>query len=126
MCILNDAVAPVLLADLVAKMKANAFSLMIDGSNDTGLEKMYPLTVQIFDVNSVGTYFLDMCPTASSTQEGIFTSVNDRLTKLLEVPNPWMNCTAVGVDNTSVNLGVRESIKVRVQACNCSVYFSGC
>ena len=30
------------------------------------------------------------------------------------------------MDNTSVNLGICESIKVRVQARNCSVYFSGC
>ena len=67
-----------------------------------------------------------MCPTASSTAEGIFTDVNGRFTKLLEVQNPWMNCTAVGVDNTSVDIGMRDSIKVLVQARNCSVYFNGC
>ena len=45
MCMLNSAVAPSLLSDLIAKMKSNPFSIMIDGSNDTGLEKMNPITV---------------------------------------------------------------------------------
>ena len=27
------------------------FSIMLDGSNDTGLQKMYPVTVRIFGVN---------------------------------------------------------------------------
>ncbi len=126
MCMLNGAVAPSLISDLIAKMKTNAFSLMIDGSNDTGLEKMNPITVRIFDVNRISTCFLDMCPTSSSTAEAIFVSMDSRLSKLLEVENPWMNCTAVGVDNTSVNIGVRNSIKVRVLARNPSVYFNGC
>lgn len=37
-----------------------------------------------------------------------------------------MNCTSVGVDNTSVNIGVSNSLKVRIQACNSSVFFNGC
>lgn len=78
MCMLNGAVAPSLIADLVAKMRANAFSLMVDGSNDSGMEKMNPITVRIFDVDSVKTRFLDMCPTTSSRAEGIFTSMNTR------------------------------------------------
>ena len=118
MCILNGTVAPALLADLVL--------ITIAGSNNTGLKKMSPLTVRVFERSSVTTYFLDMCLAASSTAEGIFTSVNGRLTKLLEMQNPWMNCTAVGVDNTSVNIGVHDSIKYGVQARNSSVYFSGC
>ena len=34
--------------------------------------------------------------------------------------------TAVGVDNTSVNIGVRDSIKTRVLRQNPAVYFNGC
>ena len=37
-----------------------------------------------------------------------------------------MNCTAVGVDNTSVNMGVRNSLKTHIQTRNSSVYFNGC
>ncbi len=108
MCMLNGAVAPLLISDLVAKLKMKAFSLMVDESNDTGLENK---TMPIFDVNRVKTSFLDMCPTTSSTAEAIFTSMDSRLVKLL---NPWMNCTAVGVDSTSVNIGVRNSLKTRI------------
>ena len=97
---LNGAVAPSLISDLVGKMKNEAFSLLIDGSNDTGLEKMNPITVRIFDTNRVKTCFLDMCVTTSSTAEAIFVSMEKKLVALLGITNPWMNCTAVGVDNT--------------------------
>ena len=48
--ILNYAVAPALEEDLVSAMKNSPFSILIDGSNDTGLEKMNPITVRIFDI----------------------------------------------------------------------------
>ena len=38
-------------AELVEDMKKFPFSFMIDGSNDTGIAKMYPITVRIYDVN---------------------------------------------------------------------------
>ena len=39
------------------------YSLATNGSNDNGLKKMNPLTVQIYDVNlkQVKTSFLDVC-----------------------------------------------------------------
>ena len=126
MCILNGAVAPSLLAGLVAKMKAGAFSIMIDSSNDTCLEKMNPVTVCIYDVNRITTCFLDMCPMTSSTAEAIFNSLDHRLQKLLGVDNLWLNCTSVGVDNTSANIGVQNSLKTRIQGRNPSVFFNGC
>lgn len=126
MCMLNGAIAPSLLSDLIAKMKYNPFSLMIDGSNDSGLEKINPITVRIFDVNRIKTCFLDMCPTTSATAEALFNGMDSRLAKLLGMDNPWINCTALGVDNTSANIGVRNSLKTRIQSRNSSVYFNGC
>ena len=107
-----------LLSDLIAKMKSNPFYIMISGSNDTGLEKMNPITIRIFDVNCVKTCFLDMCPTTSATVEAIFNSVDSRLAILLGMENPWLNCTAVGVDNTSANIGVRSYLKTHTQRRN--------
>ena len=45
--------------------------LATDGSNDNGLKKMNPLTVQIHDVNlkRVKTSLLDMCLSSGSTAE---------------------------------------------------------
>ena len=47
---------------LVNDMQNSPFSIMIDGSNDTGIAKMYPITVKIYDVefNRVMTKFFDM------------------------------------------------------------------
>lgn len=102
-CIINEAVALHFKKELVMKMRENPFTLVTDGSNDTGmsltttsnlyffffihfymhtytifeqhvglvmrlivtgLEKMNPLTVRIFDTNKVVHRFLDMCTTS--------------------------------------------------------------
>lgn len=127
-CMLNLAVAPMLICDLVESMKSHPFSLSIDGSNDTDLNKMNPITVRIYDVNSnrVVTRFLDMCSSSSSTAQGIYCVLEQKLTQLLVVDNPWSMCTSVGVDNTSVNIGIRDSLKTRVLNRNPAIYFNGC
>ena len=95
-------------------MKNNPFSLMIDGSNDTGLEKINPITIQIFDINCIKVCFIDMCP--SATAEATFNSMDSRLATLLGMENPWINCTAVGVDNIiSANIDVHNSLKTCIQ-----------
>ena len=126
--ILNRAVAPAFKAQLVTTMQQKPFSIMIDGSSDTGLEKMNPITVRIFDIgrDKVDTRFLDMCTTsgvAAATAETIWNKM-DQVLSSCDVP--WINCVGVGVDNTSVNLGKHNSIKSRVQQVNNSIYFMGC
>ena len=51
---------------LVERMKSGPFSLLIDGSNDTSLDKINPLTVRMYDVSKrqVTTQLLDMCTTS--------------------------------------------------------------
>ena len=127
-CILNYAVAPSLKNKLVDNMKVSPFSVSVDGSNDTGLTKMNPLTIRIFDLESsrVVTQFLDMCIASAATAEAIYSVVNGKLSDLLDMDNHWKLCTCVGVDNTLVNIGIRNSLKCRVLQQNSSVYFSGC
>ena len=74
-------------------------TLYIDGSTDTGVVKMNPLTVGIFNVEycMVHTQFLDMCMSSQSTAEGIFTKMQEAL---LKHEIPWLNCVGVSVDNT--------------------------
>lgn len=71
-CMLNEAVTPMLISNLLESMKAHPFSLSIDGSNDTDLKKINPSTVRIFDVacNMIVTRFLDMCATTTGTRLG--------------------------------------------------------
>ena len=92
-------------------MKCHAFSLAIDGTNDCELQKMNPITVRIYDnsVSKVVTHFFDMC--TSTTAEAIFNAMNHKLVSLLDEDNPWLRCTSFGVDNTSVNIGSRNSLK---------------
>ena len=48
-CILNGSIAPYFKATLVDVMKSHPFSIAINGSKDSGLERMNPLTVRFFD-----------------------------------------------------------------------------
>ena len=50
--VLNDAIAEDLKENLVDKLRLAPFSIAIDGSNDTGPEKMNPMTVKLFEISS--------------------------------------------------------------------------
>ena len=128
MCMLNLAIAPELKKDLIDNMKVHPFSVSVDGSNDTALEKMNPMAIRIYDVNRgrIVTQFLDMCTSRSATAEAIYTVMDDTLSNLLECTNPWAMCTSVGVDNTSVNIGTRNSLKTRIVQRNSAIHFNGC
>jgi hypothetical protein len=70
--------------DLVTEMQNLPYSLMLDASNDNGLEKMFPVTVRIYDVNfgRVLTKFLDMNlleGREASTADAMFESIDKLL-----------------------------------------------
>ena len=127
-CILNRAVAPLFKNELISAMASIPYALSVDGSNDTGLEKINLLTVRIFDEENgkVNMRFLDMCITTgdkAATAEVIFNKINS---VLHEHNIPWDNCVGVGVDNCSVNMGRHNSIMTRIRGVNSRVYFMGC
>lgn len=66
-CILNGALASHYQASLVQRMENTNFSLDIDGSNDSGFEKMNPLTIRLFDENRnhIVSEFCDICITSN-------------------------------------------------------------
>ena len=63
-----------------------------------------------------------MCLNRSSTAEGIFSSLNAALEKHI----PWSNSIALGVDNTSVNVGKHKSIIVEARKKNPEITLMGC
>ena len=65
-CVLNGSLAPHFKSGLVTAMSWEPFSIIVDGSNDTGLEKMNSMTVRLFDTDLgiVTTQLLDMCLTS--------------------------------------------------------------
>ena len=57
------------------------------------------------------------------TAEKLFSSIDNCMSSF---GISWSNCVAVGVDNTSVNAGKKNSLMARVQQRNRSTYFNGC
>ena len=127
-CILNKSLAPYFLQETVSIMKNEHYSLSADGSNDSDLEQMNPLTVRLFDVNTkkVETRFLNLCCTTgqfSRTPETIFSKI-ESIIDYLEVP--WENCVGFSLGNASANMGIRNSIKSRIIAKNEVCCIMGC
>ena len=89
--------------------------MMLDASNDTGLYKMFPITVRIFDVNFgwVMTKFYDinyMKGRDANTAQALFQSVDDILAKN---GVQWNNSTSLGLDNTKT-LATKIPLKQRL------------
>ena len=125
-CIIIGAIAPFFQKNLVDVMKREPYTIAIDGSSDTGREKMNPLTVRVFDIahdTTVSTKFLDTCMSSSATAEGIFSKIEAVLDKHNIL---FGNCVGIGLDNTSVNMGCRNSIKTRILQKNPAIQVMGC
>ena len=58
-----------------------------------------------------------------ATAEAIFSRMQETITKH---DLSWANCVGIGLDNTSVNMGCRNSIRTRIEAVNPSVSVIGC
>ena len=113
---------------LVEELKSWPFSLMVDGSNDHGLYKMFPITVRVFDINwnRVMTKFLDLnliTGRDSGKAAAMFESID---AKFQSYELSWDSVTCIGMDNTNVNMGIRNSIKTRVVEKNENIVVAGC
>ena len=106
-------------------MKREPYYLRTDGSNDEGLVKMNPLLVRVFDdeKGKVISQLLDVGTCKLSTTEALFGNMDKIIS---EAGVSWENCVAVGVDNTAVNIGSRNSIMTRVRKQNSSMFTNGC
>ena len=113
---------------LKSDMQEMPSSLMLDGSNDTALSKMFLITVRVFDVNfnRVMTNSSDMNlidGTDASTAEAMFLSVDNQLSNH-DTRSDY--CLAIGLDNTNANIGDHNSIKSRAKEKNGSIAIAGC
>ena len=64
-----------------------------------------------------------MCLSKSSMAVGIFSSIDNAMSKSNV---PWENCIALGVDNTSVNVGRHNSLIVEARKKNEHIILMGC
>ena len=81
--------------------------------------------IRLFDDNKgkVPVQLLDMGACKEVTAEALFNNINSILR---ENRVDWKNCVAVGLDNTAVNLGKKNSIMTRVLAKNKNIFINGC
>ena len=113
---------------LKSDMQEMPYSLMLDGSNDTGLSKMFLITVRVFDANfnRVMTKFFDMSlidGSDVSTAEAMFQSVDNQLNNH---DISWDYCLDIGLDNTNVNTGDHNPIKSTAKGKKGSIVIAGC
>ena len=100
-------------------MTQSPLSIVLDESNDTVLQKMYPVTVRIFDVNfnRIMKKLFDkkFLEGRDVTAASMFDSVNN----LFERYNVhWDHCMGIGLDNTNANIGERNFVKARARQKN--------
>ena len=62
---IDGTLAPHFKLILVETMKGGAYLIAVDGSNDSGLKKVNPMTVRVYESSTgrIVTRFLDMCTT---------------------------------------------------------------
>ena len=110
-CIPNESLASQFLQETVQIMKNDFCSFSTRGSNDTGVKKMNPLTVWLYDSSKsrVDTLFLYMYCT-SGQNSGTTATMFQKTDVMIKLQLPWKNCVGISLDNTSGNLVIRNSI----------------
>lgn len=127
--IVNEAMGPHCHEYIVQHCIAHPFSLGIDGSSDTDVEKMNPVTIRVFDINRskfVTSHFYDMCVTTgrdAGKAEEIFNVVD---AKFATDNVPWANAVSLSVDNTNSMIGKNNSFASRCKEKNANIFISGC
>ena len=102
---------------------------MLDESNNTGVQKMFPVTVQIFEVNfdrimtkSFNMNLLERRDANIAIR--MFKSIYAPLFSKYEIG--WLNVTTLGLDNTNANIGRRNSLSTVAREKNKFIVISGC
>ena len=108
--ILNEALAPDCHNYIVEHCKTHAYSVGHDGSNDTGVAKMNPVSIRIFYINRskvVTDHFFNMCITEGEDCCKAF-KIFESIDKCFNMP--WSNCVSLSVDNTNSMVGRHNSV----------------
>ena len=111
-------------SELIRQMNSGPYSLGTNGSNDkSGIKKVNPVLIRLFDDNKGKAQLLDMGACKEGTAEVLFNNIDSILRKNKV---DWEYCVAVGLDNTSVNVGKKNFIMTRVLAKNKNISINGC
>ena len=111
--------------ELIRQMNSGPYSLGTDGSNDeSGITKLNPVLILLFDDNKgkVSLQLIDMGACKENTTEALFNNINSILRGNRV---DWENCVAIGLNNTAVNVGKKNSIMIRGLAKNKNIFING-
>ena len=128
-CILNEALAPQCHKYIIEHCQTHPYSVGTDGSNDTGVAKMNPVSIRLFDINrskTVTNHFFDMCLTKG--EDGakaykIFEAIEETFTRDSML---WTNCVSLSIDNTNTMIGANNSVASRFLEMNPELFVAGC
>ena len=129
MAIINKALGPHCHSYVVQHCQKHSFSIGIDGSSDTDVEKMNPATVRIFDINrskTVTSHFYHMCVTSGRDASKAATLFDVFEEKIEADEIPWTQIVSLSVDNTNSMVGAHNSLASRLKAKNPETYVLGC
>ncbi len=127
--ILNESLAPHCHNFIVKHCKDHPYSVSTDGSNDTGIQKMNPVSIRLFDINTsktVSNHFYNMCLTEGESGAKAFKIFEAVETTFDQDKLPWMNCVSLSVDNTNTMIGANNSLASRFLEKNCEIFVGGC
>ena len=101
---------------------------MVPASNDTGIQKIFPVTVQIYDTrfDRMMPKFFDMNLLKGRdvfTAKSMFQTVNNLFTAH---SIRWDNHMTTELDKTIVNISCHMSVKTRAKAKNESIIVTEC
>ncbi len=120
---------PELKSYLITYLQNETFSLVNDGSSDTGLKKMNATCALMFDIKrskKVEFKFYDMCSTSgedASKAETLFSAIDGALER---DKISWQRCVAFGVDNCNCNIDDHNSLTpFTCQSCKFSTNYFG-
>lgn len=88
--------------ELKSAIKTQTFSVLLDASNDVGIEKIFPIIVCIFSEKSGWIMIMAQCFIFSSV-DGMFTKYEIR----------WDYCAAFGLYNSNVNILTKVGLGLR-------------
>ena len=115
-CIINKAFQPYYHKQIIDYCKNHPFTVGHDGSNDTGVQKMNPIAVRIFDINrskTISEHFYSMSLT-DGENAGKAHKTFEKIDSIFQSDGiPWQNCASLSVDNTNTPVGKRNYVGFR-------------
>ena len=128
-CIINKAFQPYYHKQIIDYCKNHPFTVGHDGSNDTGVQKMNPIAVRIFDINrskTVSEHFYSMWLT-DGENAGKGYKIFEKIGSIFQSDEiPWQNCASLSLDNTNAMMRKRNSVGSRFLEKNPNVFVGGC